>query len=84
MMDTKNKDIMGWILVAAVVGLILFQVAWSRNISATLTELQAEREFNRAATVFSMPLSFLTNETECANKLLQTLGYDDIHIQQSH
>lgn len=75
-----NRDwlvtVMLTMLLILVVGLTIAIVSLSDKVS----QLHKQEDFETKLITFKLPVSYITQEPECADKLLREMGIDNVRI----
>ena len=69
-------------LFAVTLALLVLVVFWMVGLRTDVAEMEARQDLSDKLEVLKLPVSFLMQEPECANKLLQEMGIDNVRISE--
>jgi len=74
-----------WMLLVTrllLIGTLLFLAIEVSHLQKAVSEIESDRDFYKKVAAMHLPLDFLTGEPDCANRLLERLGIDNVRLMR--
>lgn len=84
MVKIKIRDVAVVALIAVLICLLVCQAVLVRTISKAIIKISEERTFCDKVNTLRLPIDFLVNEPQCANKLLESMGIENVRLTQEN